>query len=70
MQTFGIAAEPYQMMCGDYKEELVALHGPNGHIASGLRVDQAKPIMEELNRLHKQTEGNCDVVSPSAEEHF
>lgn len=47
---------PYFMMCGDYRETLVAIHGPNGHIASGLRTEQAKPILDELNRLNSLSE--------------
>lgn len=52
----GIPSLPYFMMNGDYKETLVAVHGPNGHIASGLRTEQARPILEELNRLHSLSE--------------
>jgi hypothetical protein len=49
-------ALPYSAMCGDWKDEHVAIHGPNGHIASGLTSDQARPILEELNRLHSLAE--------------
>lgn len=52
----GVPALPYCMMNGDYRETLVAIHGPNGHIASGLRTDQASPIIDELNRLHSLAE--------------
>lgn len=36
----------WRMVQGDWREELVALHGPDGHIASGLTTDQAKAIIE------------------------
>jgi hypothetical protein len=35
----------WHMACGDWKEELVALHGPQGHIVSGLTVEQARAII-------------------------
>ncbi|WAS56242.1 hypothetical protein MK974_24390 [Burkholderia ambifaria] len=35
----------WHMVFGDWKEELVALHGPRGHIASGLTVEQARAII-------------------------
>lgn len=35
----------WEMAVGDWKEELVALHGPEGHIASGLTVEQARAII-------------------------
>ena len=46
------ASLPYYTMCGDWKDKYVAIHGPNGHIASGLTHDQAAPIVAELNRLY------------------
>lgn len=49
-------ALPYYPASGHWKDELVAIHGPNGHIASGLTMDQAKPIIDELNRLHSLSE--------------
>lgn len=55
-QSVGVPAEPYSMMVGGWKETRVAIHGPNGHIASGLTIEQAKPIIEELNRLHSLRE--------------
>lgn len=36
----------WRMVCGDWREELVALHGPNGLITSGLTVDQAKALID------------------------
>ena len=53
-------ALPYSMVSGDWKDKYVAIHGPNGHIASGLTTDQARPILDELNRLHslQETLGN------------
>lgn len=39
-------AERWKMMCGDWREELVALHGPKGHITSGLTMDQARAIID------------------------
>lgn len=50
-QPAGQPSEPYFMASGHWKEELVSIHGPNGHIASGLTTDQASPIVAELNRL-------------------
>lgn len=38
--------EAWRMMCGDWQEELVALHGPTGHIVSGLTVAQATALIE------------------------
>lgn len=49
-------ALPYYVMCGDWKDKHVAIHGPNGHIASGLTQSQATPIVDELNRLHSLSE--------------
>lgn len=37
--------DSWKMMCGDWKEDLVSLHGPSGLIASGLSTDQATAII-------------------------
>ena len=37
--------DAWHMVCGDWRDETVALHGANGHIASGLTVDQARAII-------------------------
>lgn len=52
-QPAGQPSEPYFMASGHWKEEKVAIHGPNGHIASG---EQASPIIAELNRLQSLQE--------------
>ncbi len=40
------AVEEWRMMCGDWRDELVSLHGQNGHIVSGLTVEQARAIID------------------------
>lgn len=37
--------EAWRMMCGDWRDDLVSLHGQDGLIASGLTVDQATRII-------------------------
>jgi hypothetical protein len=37
--------EVWRMMVGDWRDELVSIHGPEGHIASGLTVAQARAII-------------------------
>lgn len=35
----------WRMVCGDWRDELVALHGPSGHIVSGLTIEQASALI-------------------------
>jgi hypothetical protein len=41
----GGEAVAWRMVCGDWRDETVALHGPRGHIVSGLTAEQAKAII-------------------------
>lgn len=36
----------WRMVTGDWRDDLVALHGPEGHIVSGLTVAQARAIID------------------------
>ncbi|MOA02190.1 hypothetical protein D3C78_1216330 [compost metagenome] len=36
----------WRMMSGDWRDELVSLHGQDGHIASGLTVAQARALID------------------------
>lgn len=36
----------WRMMSGDWRDELVSLHGQDGHIVSGLTVEQARAIID------------------------
>lgn len=36
----------WRMMCGDWREDLVSLHGQDGHITGGLTVEQARAIID------------------------
>lgn len=38
------------VMVGDWRDERVAIHGPNGHIASGLTAEQANALIEAHGR--------------------
>lgn len=40
------ALKEWRMMSGDWRDELVSLHGQNGHIVSGLTVAQAQAIID------------------------
>jgi len=35
----------WTIMCGDWRDERVAIHGPQGHIASGLTMEQATALV-------------------------
>lgn len=47
----------WRMVCGDWRDELVAIHGPAGHIASGLTVEQAQALIT--------AQGNCSTTQES-----
>lgn len=40
------ARDAWSMVCGDWRDETVAVHGPNGHIESGLTIEQARAIID------------------------
>lgn len=54
-----IPAEPYNLFSGHWKENVYSIHGPHGHIASGIPSPAAGEIVKELNRL---SESYKDVV--------
>lgn len=51
LRSVGIPAEAYRIVCGDWRDELYSIHGPSGYITGGLTMEQAKPIIDELNKL-------------------
>lgn len=42
----GELPEAWRMASGDWHDERVALHGPHGHITSGLTIEQARAIID------------------------
>jgi hypothetical protein len=58
-------ATAWRMMVGDWKEELVALHGPHGHIASGLTTEQAKAIIAAHGGIEARAATTSEVALPA-----
>ncbi|MGU5691432.1 hypothetical protein [Aeromonas veronii] len=47
----------WRMMSGDWRDELVSIHGPDGLIASGLTVNQATAIIAAHGGVSDSSQG-------------
>lgn len=51
----------WRMMSGDWRDELVSLHGEDGHIVSGLTVSQARALID----AHAGLKTDATAMSPA-----
>lgn len=49
----------WRMMSGDWRDELVSIHGPDGLIASGLTVNQATAIIAAHGGVSDSSQGGA-----------
>lgn len=55
------ACSEWRMMSGDWRDELVSLHGEDGHIVSGLTVAQARALID----AHGGIKPTASAMSPA-----